>query len=714
MLRLARRCIVTAMAAASSADLTDEAIEAQLRIRAAARGRRDFACADRIRIDLLDAGVAVVDAPECAKASASLESAARSAAQLASWIRFPPMVPSIAGCRKWSRRRFAFCAGSTVDRGGHYCVVHAAEMGGRVPCPFDNKHAVTLPRLCSHLFVCQSRPGVRAMGIGEGGDGDGAGAAQPHLAKGINAADEWSSDDGGDDDGGDDAAAEGERCHPLLFDAALVDDAAAVAAAAVQLPLLEALRTRVETALLSLGPRVAAVEADAEGRSRVALVPLPLEARRPRGAAAGLAMASTSASRKVANAKHDVEQQASILAHMLRSGVLRTRSSRGGEEALRATTTVAVELCAGKGKLSKLLRAVWAEEHAAEAEVAASSSPVPPLRLVLVDRTVNRKMAFTSLDSGTGGKASSWTIAAARGSSSATTAPPERLLADVADLVLLKAPSLRALTAAASDGGGDTNKVRFAAMGKHLCGSACDLALRCCVRAAASCAAPSLQPSPACRAAALCEEAAAILRGGGGCDCGAPGCGTSDFGPESVAALERFFAQLETTEEDAAGAGTGAKTEAEKVKANTTRGVGLEWGGAAFATCCHHFCDWSTFVDTRFLAAFGIRAGEFALMRRTTTRYRVRVAGGSRGAAAARSDGARLAATQAELGILSKRLIDEVRARWLRRRLATLGRRGATVRLLRYCIDEVSPESTLLLWSDGTSAAAMVPAVVAV
>ena len=286
---------------------------------------------------------------------------------------------------------------------------------------------------------------------------------------------------------------------------------------------------------------------------------------------------------------------------------------------------------------------------------------------------------------------------------------------------MLESPSLRALAARAAVE--HSGAVRIAAMGKHLCGSACDLALRCCVRASATAAADAATSVVATGVAKSAANCAAARADGGVCDCGAPGCGTSDFGPESIAALGLFFARMEAAPGaggKAAADGARAMAEAEaQTRAAAAGEARIEWGGAAFATCCHHFCDWATFVDTPFLSSFGIDAGEFAVMRRTTTRYRVRVSGGSRGATAQRSAAARLAAMQAELGVLSKRLIDETRARWLSRKLAALAPRGAKVRLLRYCMDEVSPESTLLLWSSveelaPPAAASVLPEVVAV
>ena len=85
----------------------------------------------------------------------------------------------------------------------------------------------------------------------------------------------------------------------------------------------------------------------------------------------------------------------------------------------------------------------------------------------------------------------------------------------------------------------------------------------------------------------------------------------------------------------------------------------------------------------------GIDKQDFAVMRRLATLYRAHPAKAKGGGARAKTPAGRLACARAELGVASKRLINEARA-------AGLGA-GWSSRLVRYVPPEISPENTLLL-----------------
>jgi hypothetical protein len=115
--------------------------------------------------------------------------------------------------------------------------------------------------------------------------------------------------------------------------------------------------------------------------------------------------------------------------------------------------------------------------------------------------------------------------------------------------------------------------------------------------------------------------------------------------------------------------------------------------------------------DSTF-SKLGIGRGEFSLMRKLATKYRAhplglseKDAGKCTGKVAAMHSltrGARLAALQAELGILTKRLINEARASFVQSGGAEENSSGTgaghwRARLVRFVDESNSPENTLLV-----------------
>lgn len=221
-----------------------------------------------------------------------------------------------------------------------------------------------------------------------------------------------------------------------------------------------------------------------------------------------------------------------------------------------------IEFCAGKALLAQQACTMLTQSKASASSsesISHNSSETPGVAcvdVVLVDRTEVRHDAFMSMQ----GQSSNDQQNAPMAEGTLPTqlsAPlsPElkctRLTVDIADLCLERLPQFQRCE-------------RSVAMGKHLCGVATDLTLRCYVRALAAAAAAVPEKS--------CET--------GHCD-------------EHLAAATRTV--------DVAG--------------------GLR-GGVALALCCHHLCEWDGYVDTKWLSQHGIARGEFALMKRLATKYR--------------------------------------------------------------------------------------------
>jgi hypothetical protein len=263
-----------------------------------------------------------------------------------------------------------------------------------------------------------------------------------------------------------------------------------------------------------------------------------------------------------------------------------------------ATDLCLIEFCAGKALLAKQACTMLDQAPLLPPSPSQDGVPVPtsghpslPLPrqprvdVVLVDRTEVRHDAFMAVATGTQHDASPIAAAAQPPSPAAqqleqngSPSPPStstpscawdwewdlhhaRLTVDIADLCLERLPQFQRVQ-------------RSVAMGKHLCGVATDLTLRCYVRALAA----------------------------------------ADVDAATVAAA------AEADSANAAVAADGADS-CSHVPAGSASGQGVT-GGLALALCCHHLCDYTGYTDTQWLRHHGIAAGEFALMKRLATKYR--------------------------------------------------------------------------------------------
>lgn len=230
---------------------------------------------------------------------------------------------------------------------------------------------------------------------------------------------------------------------------------------------------------------------------------------------------------------------------------------------------VAIELCAGRGRLSSAMQATF-------------DCVLHPLDLVLVDRAVVKGSGDSALVS----------------TCSSPHAFVQRVTCDLADINLAELPSVR------------VGASSIAVHGKHTCGEAADLALRAVV------------------------------------------------------------------------------------------GLHERWAGnaplhVALAMCCHHLCTWDGMYGRGPLDAAGITRDDFDVLRRCATLYRAhpRLSARYCEQRAQGSAAGRLACARAELGIAAKRMINEARAAQLRKDIGG----AATVCLVQYVDDSVTPENTLLL-----------------
>ena len=224
-----------------------------------------------------------------------------------------------------------------------------------------------------------------------------------------------------------------------------------------------------------------------------------------------------------------------------------------------------VEFCAGKALLAKQACTMLTQSKtlvSPSESISHSLSGTPEVAcvdVVLVDRTEVRHDAFMPMrDQISKDQQNAPTAEATLPTQLSAPMSLElkctRLTVDIADLCLERLPQFQ-------------RYVRSVAMGKHLCGVATDLTLRCYVRALAASAAA---------AAAAPEQ-------------------SSEMGHHN-----EFLAAATRTVDVPSGVR----------------------GGVALALCCHHLCEWDGYVDTKWLSQHGIARGEFALMKRLATKYR--------------------------------------------------------------------------------------------
>eukprot|EP00929_Paragymnodinium_shiwhaense_P041071 TRINITY_DN21362_c0_g1_i2.p1 TRINITY_DN21362_c0_g1~~TRINITY_DN21362_c0_g1_i2.p1 ORF type:complete len:578 (+),score=97.36 TRINITY_DN21362_c0_g1_i2:109-1842(+) len=560
--------------------LTDDHVAELLRSRKQLREDGKFAEADAIRRELLCEGVVVVDGID------SLET---------EWRRLPVALPGRdSGCLCWLRRKESFC-GKALLTGRHFCSEHQSSHTGRVPCPLDPKHTVPIAKLEGHLKVCQysatpepdSSSAFLKPGVNAGYSGSGTKSRKMPIPTGAS---------------GEDTAA-------------LVPLARGMLTALWNCKALEVAKTAedgcCEASEFDISTIVDLATADDQGDfeppwgadHRVQLVTRPLEVLLPPCCEPFVQAARED--RKAANGKDHVIQQASIAGHLGSADMIpitgNSPSASSGSSKARTGRLGLVEFGAGTAQLSKLV---------------ACASTEPVFLHALIDRQNVRRAADHSLRSlpmnghgHEGGEASApegsddeeaHGLASAAGHSASPLV--RRVQCDICDLDL--AAALADMLQQPVDSGDECKTLRrlgVIGLGKHLCGAATDLSLRCCATAS--------------------EQ--------------------------------------------------------------------VPFRGIAFALCCHHVCDFGSYVGRQWLLDCGITAKDFDSMRWFSklahSQYTQREAGESPATA-----GARAAAARAELGHLSKRLLDEGRLAWLRQQ-------GWDGRLVRFVRRQTSPENALLL-----------------
>lgn len=556
--------------------MTDEQVESIMQERKGARERSQYSSADTLRDSLLLQGIMVEDDEH------SLNS---------SWKRLPRL-PCVSEdrCLYWLRRDGEFCK-QPIAEDSHFCEAHRTTMKGRVPCPLDPKHSVLLTKLAGHMRVCQFS------------EVDPASTEQPFVKPGINLENKATRD------------AEGPQRPPIP-----------VGTTDHELYELGGLVRRVLLALWSCGAVELEGERDArdddtaspefdistavdlacetaEGQvsdfeppwqsGRLRLRPRPLEVLAPPCCEEAVSVAPASGKRKAKNGRSHVVQQASIAGHLARAGWIALACGPRQRPQHRKRRLCLVEFGAGSARLSALI---------------AKISDEPIASHVLIDRQVVRRAADRSLADGHHGDEDGSPGEAV--SSALTSVAVCRVQCDIADLDL--GAAVKGLSRDTPDpcsiingARGVSNDCEVIAIGKHVCGAASDLTLRCCARA--------------------------------------------------------------------------------------EREGKLDFRGVALAFCCHHVCNWSTYVGQSWLSAQGISESDFESLRwfsklaNSQNRQRLKDAASQRSSA-----GARAAAVRAELGHLSKRLIDEGRLAWL-------GDVGWSHRLVRFVERDTSPENALLL-----------------
>ncbi len=171
----------------------------------------------------------------------------------------------------------------------------------------------------------------------------------------------------------------------------------------------------------------------------------------------------------------------------------------------------------------------------------------------------------------------------------------ERLRADIADFDPAGAPLLQRAPGDPAPG-----LKPWVAFGKHLCGAAADLALRCAARHGAG---------PA-------SQACAPADGGPAWDARAGGCTAPADQPAGARAAGDSAATRCAAAGGApppAGPAAGARAAEGGARAGgSAAGGGLL--GLAVATCCHHRCMWRDYVGKRFLLRAGFSPEEFEIV----------------------------------------------------------------------------------------------------
>ena len=335
-------------------------------------------------------------------------------------------------CKRWVHRRKAFCdsplataslaAGHTDEDISEYFFcpqcVSSFQLLGRCPCPFDDRHSCLLTKISSHLRLCQSKPGVSFL--------------KANVPKKVTEV----------------VATLASNKHKRLICAHV--EHTDISTAMRDIKLLYALSERMASAFdeifgTSLNTEIFGdVEEDVtqmtDNIQRLFdnLPPIPLEENADI-TVADIVGKSTSKTKR----KHS-SQEISISEHLMKLWCV-------GDAGVDSSTRVAVvEFCSGKGRLSKMILDVARfkrEQKAGQATALENKIEFSPI--VLIDRTESRHDVLKSP-----------TIACSKGLECI------RLNIDISDVTLSSVELM-------------AESKRCCAVGKHLCGVATDLSLKC-------------------------------------------------------------------------------------------------------------------------------------------------------------------------------------------------------------------------------------------
>ena len=357
-----------------------------------------FIQADAIRSQLLQAGIVVFDTHNSTttnllsnnKTNIHNSRSNNTNTNPKNWMRIQQKITH-PNCMCWSHRQLKFCSTSRYP-GEWFCEDHCLRGGlkARVPCPLDPRHHLKPAKVQAHLTVCQNKPGSTAM----------------HNTVTATTATSATSATSPDTI----QAAEVAR---LVHDALTLDN----------------LKFKIDGALRAL---------NALNNTTNELNPLPKEHL----------YTSTEKKDMGVRKRKEEPQNKSIVHHLLTSSETAFNVNEVNEQNI-----IAIECCAGKGKLSQTL------QHELCTQCVSPSS----IHYYMVDRAVRRKC----VDDGMRTYGTATATATATKSVSSSSSKITRLIIDVATL----SPS--SLVDQANE---EITQVWM--YGKHLCGAATDLTLR--------------------------------------------------------------------------------------------------------------------------------------------------------------------------------------------------------------------------------------------
>eukprot|EP00427_Karlodinium_veneficum_P032981 CAMPEP_0169193618 /NCGR_PEP_ID=MMETSP1016-20121227/6267_1 /TAXON_ID=342587 /ORGANISM="Karlodinium micrum, Strain CCMP2283" /LENGTH=545 /DNA_ID=CAMNT_0009270083 /DNA_START=33 /DNA_END=1668 /DNA_ORIENTATION=+ len=403
--------------------------------------------ADSIRASLLWDGVVVLSETE---------------GQL-QWRRFPLGLLGRSGkygCLCWVRKREEFCGQPIHGERSYFCSDHQKHYKGRAPCPLDPKHTVSISKLPGHLRVCQGvvlppnivplRDSPFDTAVGGAGLTGSVAQVKQKVPIPVGAADTEL----------DELAGLAYRMLDALWDCGAVIEASSKDDNEFDISRI------VEVA--SKHPFDNETERPSWIGSRLQLRPRPTEILLPESCAPLVARAPPEGNKKARNGHHDVLQQASIAGHLDRAGWVPLARGEGSSqdvnsEACREENVCLVEFGAGSAHLSSLI-----------AQVARR----PIGWHMLIDRQVNRRTADERLRQGLSQQDADCSNASENMSRGAIV---ERMQCDICNFDLSAG-----LSSMLAKGNIDDAKISVVAVGKHICGVATDLSMRCCVQAASS------------------------------------------------------------------------------------------------------------------------------------------------------------------------------------------------------------------------------------